>query len=525
MTRGALVLAAGAAALLVARGARAAETGPPVLRWGGDAEGGAPFVEADPADPAKLRGFDVEIASLVAKKLGRTPAFVQVAFQSLDQSAARGDFDLGLSGIEDTPARRSALAVTIPYYEFREVLTVRAADAAGVRTLADLRGKRVGTLAGTIAWDALVAAEKRDGIAPVSYDDDVHPYEDLAKGRLDAVLLDHVLAARSVRRVPGLAIQPGAIATGRYVAILAKENVPLRDRVDGILLEAMRDGTLKGIFERWGVWDEEQAAFEEKMKREISLNGKEAGAAGEARLATEASAAAGASPSSPSKKSSSFLSPSSLSLVISYLPSLLKASLVTITLSCLAMALAVALGVCIASGRVYGSAPVRFVLTAYVEVTRGTPVLLQLFVLYYGLSSVVRLPAFVAALLGLGLNYAAYESEIYRGALEAVPKGQLEAARTLGLTEGQVLRLVRGPQAFRLALAPMTNDFVALLKDSSLVSVVTVVELTKQTAIFATNIASWAVPGALCAALYLAMSLPLARLARRLEGRWKAASV
>jgi polar amino acid transport system substrate-binding protein len=105
-----------------------------------------------------------------------------------------------------------------------------------------------------------------------------------------------------------------------------------------------------------------------------------------------------------------------------------------------------------------------------------------------------------------------------------VPRGQLEAARTLGLTEGQVLRLVRGPQAFRLALAPMTNDFVALLKDSSLVSVVTVVELTKQTAIFATNISSWAVPGALCAAMYLAMSLPLARLARRLEARWKAAS-
>ena len=135
----------------------------------------------------------------------------------------------------------------------------------------------------------------------------------------------------------------------------------------------------------------------------------------------------------------------------------------------------------------------------------------------------MRLPAFVAALLGLGLNYAAYESEIYRGALEAVSRGQLEAARTLGLTEWQILRLVRGPQAFRLALAPMTNDFVALLKDSSLVSVITVVELTKQTSIFATNIGSWVVPGLLCAAIYLAMSLPLSRLARRLEERWKSA--
>ncbi len=179
----------------------------------------------------------------------------------------------------------------------------------------------------------------------------------------------------------------------------------------------------------------------------------------------------------------------------------------------------------VAIGRVYGDPLTRTLLTFYVEVMRGTPVLLQLFVIYYGLSSMVRLPAFLAALIGLGLNYAAYESEIYRSALEAVPRGQLEAARILGFTEQQILRLVRGPQAFRLALAPMTNDFVALLKDSSLVSVITVVELTKQTQIFATNLGSWVIPGVLCASLYLAMSLPLARLARRLEEQWKAPSV
>ena len=147
--------------------------------------------------------------------------------------------------------------------------------------------------------------------------------------------------------------------------------------------------------------------------------------------------------------------------------------------------------------------------------------LLQLFVLYYGIAELVRLPAFVAALLGLGLNYAAYESEIYRAALEAVPTGQIEAARVLGLSEWQILRLVRGPQALRMALAPMTNDFVALLKDSSLVSVLTVMELTKQTQIFAANIGSWAIPGALCAALYLILSLPLSFAARRLERRWR----
>src|SRR5262249_56321817 len=125
---------------------------------------------------------------------------------------------------------------------------------------------------------------------------------------------------------------------------------------------------------------------------------------------------------------------------------------ITIVLSWVAMALATAVGVVIASSRVYASKPVRALLTLYVEVVRGTPVLLQLFVLYYGLSNVILLPAFFAALLGLGLNYAAYESEIYRGALEAVPRGQLEAARTLCLSELQVLRPVRGPHPFPLPL-------------------------------------------------------------------------
>ena len=189
----------------------------------------------------------------------------------------------------------------------------------------------------------------------------------------------------------------------------------------------------------------------------------------------------------------------------------------------LSMALAVLVGLGLASARVYGAAWLRAAATIYVEVVRGTPLLLQLFVIYYGLAAVVRLPAFLAAVLALGLNYAAYEAEIYRGALQAVSKAQLEAARTLGFSEMQILRLIRGPQALRFALAPMTNDFVALLKDSALVSVITVVELTKQTSIFAANIGSWVVPGAMCALLYLALSLPLARVARRIERRWKTA--
>jgi polar amino acid transport system substrate-binding protein len=471
------------------------------LKWAGDPEGGAPFVEADPADPNKLTGFDVEIAELIAQGVHKTPRFLFVPYGSIDQAIERGTADIGLSGMEDTPARRAAMATTIPYYAFREVLAVRDADAGTLRRLADLKGRRVATLGGTIAYEILLQAERRFGLQAVSYDDDVHPYSDLLLGRVDGVLLDNVLAERRRKSMRGITVQPDATAISHYVGVLAARNASLRDATNEVLRTAMRDGTLERIFKKWGVWNDDQPAlYATLIARQpvppvtLSEMDQPIGVATLGRWQATRR----------------------------YLPSLVKAAGITLVLSCLSMAIAVLLGVLIASGRVYGSALARLALTGYVELMRGTPVLLQLFVIYYGLASIVKLPAFIAALAGLALNYAAYESEIYRGALEAVPVGQLEAARTLGFSEPQVLRLVRGPQAFRIALASMTNDFVALLKDSSLVSVLTVVELTKQTQIFATNLGSWVIPGSLCAAIYLLMSLPLGALARRLERQWKA---
>jgi len=472
---------------------------PPPLVWAADPEGGAPFVQADPAHPDQVVGFDVEIADLIARRLGRTAQFLNISFASIDQSIARGDADIGLNGIEDTPARRATMAPTIAYYEFREVLSVRTADAARFRSLADLRGRKVATLGGTIAYEILLQAERDRGIQPISFEDDLHPFSDLVLGRVDAVLLDNVLAERRHRTIAGFTIQPGSVAVGHYVGVLAARNAPLRDAIDDILRGAMRDGTLERIFRTWNVWNDDQPGLHQRLLAGTPVP-----------------------PIVGLDTAPSVATMSKWEAARQYLPSLLQASLVTIVLSCMSMGLAVVLGVLIATGRVYGARPVRAVLTGYVELIRGTPILLQLFVLYYGIAAAIRLPAFAAALLGLALNYAAYESEIYRSALEAISTGQLEAARTLGLSEGQVLRLVRGPQAFRLALAPMTNDFVALLKDSSLVSVLTVLELTKQTQIFATNLGSWVIPGALCAGLYLLMSLPVSTLARRLERRWKA---
>ena len=198
---------------------------------------------------------------------------------------------------------------------------------------------------------------------------------------------------------------------------------------------------------------------------------------------------------------------------------LLVAAARTVGISCAAFAIAAALGLVLALARLFGPRPVRWLVIGYVEVFRGTPVLVQLLFLYYGLGQweALQMPAWLVGIVGLGLNYAAYEAEIYRGAMAAIPRAQTEAALALGLTGAQSLRFVVLPQALRLSLPASTNDFIALFKDSAVVMVISVVELGKQYQMLASASGRFVSLGLLTCALYLAMSVPLAILARRFE--------
>ncbi len=162
--------------------------------------------------------------------------------------------------------------------------------------------------------------------------------------------------------------------------------------------------------------------------------------------------------------------------------------------------------------------------TVYVEFFRGIPVLLLLYFLYYGLSSdhsgASTLGPLTAAILGFGLNYAAYEAEIYRGGIGAIPPGQWEAAASLGMPGPLTFRRIILPQAIRTILPPMTNDLVALFKDTSVVSIIAVVELSKQYQILTKSYGGFVQIGLATAVLYLVMSVPLGYLSRYLEKKW-----
>jgi polar amino acid transport system substrate-binding protein len=448
-----------------------------VLRWGADEQGGEPYAYEDQARPGHLVGFEVELAEALARSLGVRAELVQNDWSTLVPSLERGTFDVALNGLEVTPARAARVAFTRPYYLFSERLLARQGDPR-VRDLASLRGLRVGTLANSQAWDLLLGA----GAVAVPYEGVDEPFADLAAGRTDAVLMDDIIADRYAPRHAGLRVV-GDVAEGRYAAAVRADDAALARALDDALGALVVRGTLHDILARYRLDNARQAGL--------------------------ATAVAPAPP--PALAAPSRLDAHQLALF-------LEGSLVTLAISTAAMALAVVLGLGLALAR--HTMPVGGRLAAaYVEVFRGTPVLLQLFVIYYGLAPVFAFSPWAAAILGLGLNYAAYEAEIYRAGLAAVPRGQMEAAWALGMSTPVALRRVVLPQALRIALPGMTNDFIALLKDSSLVSVITVVELTKRMTIAAVDLRGWLGPGLLCAALYFAMSYPLARLARRLERR------
>lgn len=455
-----------------------------VLLWGSDSEGGAPYVFPDPRDPSKLVGFELDIAEAVAKRMGVRARLVQTAWDSLIPALERGDYDLAMNGLEIIPERLDRVLMSRPYYVYTLQLMVRKDDdrIGGIR---DLRGKTVGTLAGAVAHDLLASI---GGVDIRSYSA-AWPYEDLALGRLDAVFLDTPITVYYGKPDRRLKYAGPPEGEGYYGIAIRNEDSELKAFIDAVIEDLLRSGELRNIYEKWGLWDESQQKL---FDRPVESAGD------------------------------SFRSASSGAPLTSFLPLLLKGAWTTVYLSVLSMALAMALGLALAFTRLHGPTPARMAATAYVEVYRGTPLLVQLFILYYGLPNIgITLSPFTAAIIGLGMNYAAYEAEIYRGGIEAVPAGQMEAALSLGMQRSLALRRIVLPQAFRISLPAVTNDFIALFKDSSIVSVIAMVELTKTYGILAATTLRYFELGLVVAVLYFGMSYPLSIMARRLEGKLK----
>ncbi len=488
------------------------------LLWGADAEGGAPFLSIDPNDPDQYVGFEVDLKDELSKRIGRPIKFHSYSFSALAEGLERGDFDFAMNGLEDTADRRRSLRLSRPYYVYRLQLAVRG-DERRIASIDDC--KKEGILVGTLANTAASRLLESRGIGIQTYDGQREPYLDLESGRLDAVLMDVPIAMEQLKTLPSLRLAGRPFAMGFYVIAFDRRQETLAQQFDQALQAMAGDGALERIYKKWDLWNPDQyrlADAEPTIEEDPAPDTSVAVSGGGKATAN------GATPATPdgdtSIKAASFRG---------YFPKLLSGAWMTVRVSVASMILAMVLGLLLALGRMYGPKPVQWLAIGYIEFFRGVPVLLLLYTLYFGLPALAKtlglgvnisIPAFAVAVIVFGMNYAAYEAEIYRAGLGAIPAGQWEAAASLGMSKFTTFRRIILPQTFRIITPPVTNDFVAMLKDTSLVSTISLNDLTKEQLQVARSYTNYFETGIVAAILYLMMSVPLGYLARRLEKRW-----
>jgi polar amino acid transport system substrate-binding protein len=451
----------------------AANAGDEALRWGADPSGGAPFAFLDPADPSRVIGFEVDIMEALARRLGRTPELYRADWLALFDALEAGRCDVLLNGFEVTEERAAVARFSAPYFRFGQQLVVRRGDAERVRGLADLAGKRVAVLNGSQSVDVLREAGFTDD-AILQYDDSLAPYTEVRLGRADAALAESIIAAYYAAPDEALALVPGTFAPGEYAAVTRVADAALGADIDRALAAMKADGTLGEILQRWGLWDDAQRGLGTAMGRPREVIPE---ARGELPASSQASAAQAIA------------------------PAVLRGAWMTVLLTVIAMPLATAAGLGLALARLSPRAWLRRMALAYITVVRGTPLLVQIFLVYFSLpplgqwlyaqapalvqaaldpiggAAFLTLPPLLVGALCLAANYAAYEAEVHRAGLEAVPDSQWDAARALGLTRLQAIRHVIAPQGVRIAMPAIVNDLNSLIKDSCLVSVIGVTDL------------------------------------------------
>ncbi len=486
------------------------------LRWCADQEGGGPFVYPKDDDPSQVTGFEVDLAAQLAAYLKVQPEFVQGQWDKLPDMLRTDKCDVVLNGYEYDDERLDVMDATIPYYVYGLQLMVRKGDPIWkgwdqLKAPPDGQKAKVGVLTGSAAEDTMreVCGEGDLTCEVIAYDGSTDAMREVETGKLDATLQDTPIASFYAPRFPALASVGDPVSPGYYVIFVKKGETALRDQLNTALILLNRNGEQQAIYSKYGIWDAQQAEL-----AGVAAMGKFYGQHQATRVEVEQKEL-------PTQEVvTTEVRKRGWDVVTTYSGILLESAGLTVILAAISFPMAVLIGLGVAIGRLYGPGWLRLPLTAYVEFLRGTPLMLQLYFIFFLLPEVgVTIPAFWTGILGLAINYSAYESEIYRAGLQAIPGGQMEAALSLGMTRGQALQKVIVPQAVRIVIPPVVNDFIALFKDTSVVSVVTLVELTKRFSVLSMSTQATIELMIMTALLYLLMSYPMSLLSRRIEAR------
>ncbi|PUA79289.1 ABC transporter substrate-binding protein/permease [Nocardioides currus] len=400
-----------------------------------------PFTFHDP-DTDELTGYDIDVIREVGKRAGWDLQFVEAQFDSIFPALDAGRIDVIANQISLNPEREAKYAFSTPY-TFSQGVIVTAADTDDITTLEDLRGKTMAQ-SSTSNW-AQVARDAGGDVRSV--ESLAQAAELLEQGRVDALVNDNIAVLDYLAASGSTDVKIAGVVEGeetQQALAFAKSDTALRDQADQALADMAKDGTLTEISESY-------------FKADVSV--KDGG--GEADLSGRDS------------------DKGSWQVVQDATGPMLKALVqYTITLSLLSMALGLVLALLVALARLSTRPWLHWPARAFISLIRGTPLLVQLFIVFYGLPQAgIKFESYPAAVLALSLNVAAYAAEIIRSSILSVPKGQSEAAATVGMGYALTMRRIVLPQAARTAVPPLSNTFISLVKDTSLASGILVADM------------------------------------------------
>ena len=437
----------------------------------------APFSFHDPAT-GLLTGYDVDVARAVGKKLGVTVEFVETPWDSIFAALEANRFDVVANQVTITPERQQLYDLSEPYAIGEGVIVTRADDDS-ITSLDDLRG-RTAAQSTTSNWaqvarDAGARIEAVEGLTQAM--------ALLSQGRVDVVVNDSLSIYAYLAETGDTAVKIAA-TTGEKSeqGFAARKNSGMLPELNRTLEELKADGTLAEISQKY--------------------------------LKANASGGRDAPRAQPR---------STWRLILDNLWPLAKAAItMTIPLTAISFAIGLLIALAVALARLSPNVVLTNLARFYISIIRGTPLLVQLFIVFFALPEFgVRIDPFPAAVIAFSLNVGGYAAEIIRSAIQSIPKGQWEAAETIGLNYVAALRRIILPQAARVAVPPLSNTLISLVKDTSLASTILVTELLRQAQIIAAPTFEFFALYGTAAVYYwvicLALSFSQGRLERRLE--------
>jgi His/Glu/Gln/Arg/opine family amino acid ABC transporter permease subunit len=418
------------------------DTTPRVVRVGTEGTY-PPFTYRDPKTD-ELTGFDIEVMKAVGEEAGWDVEFVEAPFDSLFPALDSQRIDVIANQVTITPEREARYLFSTPYTYSHGVI-VTAADNDDITTLADLKGRTVAETASS-NW----AQVARDAGADVKYVQDFGPgIELLIQGRVDAIVNDNIavldyLATSGTDQVK-IAGDAGN-ETLKQALTFRKSDPDLRDQADKALATLTEDGTLAKISDKYFGAD----VTVQEGSKDVDVK------------------------ASDSRSTWEIVQDTAWPM----LRGLLKG---TIPLTVISFICGLAIGLAAALARMSSITALDWIARVYISIIRGTPLLVQLFIVFFGLGQVgIKLDPYVAAGIAFSLNVGGYAAEILRASILSVPRGQYEAATVIGMDYWQSMRRIVLPQASRIAVPPLSNTLLSLVKDSSLASLVLVPELFRE---------------------------------------------